>query len=253
MAIIALRGWYIEQYEPLSELRKRPHDIRLSRNSLLKAGLRADFLEERHEIEQAEWFNRYLAGEAVEFYIEGSGSYLIANIDLSSHEIYFTKQEGSAYLDPKIFLSVSEANHSRRLIEVLDEYIADVNRRSRLPLSLDICKRPAEGATRLGTYQLRQIRKSLLFIADVTPLAVSSGETPQLLPSANVCVELGYALQAKRVEQILLAKVRQHEGSGVFPFDLPSYQEIEFPNPEAIADLLPNLLDSMLRRFALVS
>ena len=78
MAIIALRGWYIERYEPLSELRKRPHDIRLSRNSLLKAGLRADFLEEREEIEQAEWFNRYLAGEAVEFYIEGRGVVPIA-------------------------------------------------------------------------------------------------------------------------------------------------------------------------------
>ena len=129
MAIIALRGWYIERYEPLSELRKRPHDIRLSRNSLLKAGLRADFLEEREEIEQAEWFNRYLAGEAVEFYIEGSGSYRIANIDLSSHEIYFTKQEGSAYLDPKIFLSVSEGEYGAQLQEALEEYIRQVNRR----------------------------------------------------------------------------------------------------------------------------
>ncbi len=253
MAIIALRGWYVERYEPLSELRKRPHDIRLSRNSLLKAGLRADFLEERHEIEEVEWFNRYLAGEAVEFYIEGSGSYRIANIDLSSHEIYFTKQEGSAYLDPKIFLSVSEGEQGGQLLEALEDYIRQVNRRSRLPLSLELAKRPSEGATRLSSHQLRQIRKSLLFIADVTPLAVSPGESPQLLPSPNVCVELGYALQCKQVEQILLARVQQPQLTGAIPFDLPSYQEIEFPNPEAIADLLPNLLDGMLQRFALVS
>jgi len=37
-------------------------------------------------------FQRYLEGEIVEFYIEGSGGYAISNIDLISHEIYFTKQ-----------------------------------------------------------------------------------------------------------------------------------------------------------------
>ena len=116
-----------------------------------------------------------------------------------------------------------------------------------------MAKRPSEGATRLSSHQLRQIRKSLLFIADVTPLSVTPGESPQLLPSPNVCVELGYALECKRVEQILLARVQQPQLSGTVPFDLPSYQEIEFPNPGAIAHLLPNLLDSMLQRFALVS
>jgi hypothetical protein len=44
MAIIALKAWYLEQYEPVSELEKRPYDLRLSRNSLLKSGLRGRFL-----------------------------------------------------------------------------------------------------------------------------------------------------------------------------------------------------------------
>lgn len=44
MAIIALKAWYLQEYEPIKEL-KRPHDLRLSKNSLLKSGLRADFLK----------------------------------------------------------------------------------------------------------------------------------------------------------------------------------------------------------------
>jgi len=46
----------------------------------------------------------YLEGEIVEFYIEGSGGYAISNIDLISHEIYFTKQAVMAQLEPTIFL-----------------------------------------------------------------------------------------------------------------------------------------------------
>jgi hypothetical protein len=47
MAIIALKAWYLEQYEPIHQIVQRPHDLRLSQNSLLKAGLRADFLDDR--------------------------------------------------------------------------------------------------------------------------------------------------------------------------------------------------------------
>ena len=67
MAIIALKAWYLEQYEPIRELEKRPHDLRLSKNSLLKSGLRADFLEDSDEVKKSTWFQRYLQGEIVEF------------------------------------------------------------------------------------------------------------------------------------------------------------------------------------------
>ena len=43
MAIISLKAWYIEEYEPIKQLQKRPYDLRLSKNSLLKSALRADF------------------------------------------------------------------------------------------------------------------------------------------------------------------------------------------------------------------
>ena len=52
MTIIALKAWFLQEYEPIQELEKRPHDLRLSKNSLLKSGLRADFLEESEEIKK---------------------------------------------------------------------------------------------------------------------------------------------------------------------------------------------------------
>jgi hypothetical protein len=73
-------------------LEKRPPDIRLSKKSLLKSGLRADFLEESEEVKKSTWFRRYLEGEHIEFYVEGSGGYSVASIDLISHEIYLCTQ-----------------------------------------------------------------------------------------------------------------------------------------------------------------
>ncbi|MGD1903831.1 MAG: hypothetical protein ACFB9N_16510 [Geitlerinemataceae cyanobacterium] len=253
MAIIALRAWYLEKYEPLETLKERPHDLRLSKNSLLKMGLRADFLEEREQIERATWFQRYLTGETIEFYIEGSGSYAISNIDLSSHEIYFTKFDGLAHLDPLIYLCHQthfEAS-SQALGENLDEFARTFNRSARLPVRVVQANRSEEYALRLNRRTLDDIRKSLLFVADITPLGVVGGDPPQLLPSPNVCVEIGYAIQCKRPEQIVLAYMRRPNFSGQFPFDLPTYQQLEFENSGALPRLLPPAIEAMLQRFNL--
>lgn len=253
MSIISLKAWYLQQYEPLSELEKRPYDLRLSKNSLLKAGLRADFLEESENVKKSEWFRRYLDGETVEFYIEGSGGYAISNIDLSSHEMYFTKQEVMAHLDPVIFLcyQTEYPDSSNALRDELKAAIADFNTRSRLPLKLEESQRSLESPLRLNNRSLRKIRRSLLFIADTTAIAQVPGDEPQLVPSANVCVEIGYALQSKRPEQILLARLKREDLSGKIPFDLPNYQELEFRGAKELGKMLPNLLEAMLKRFSL--
>ena len=255
MSIISLKAWHLEHYEPLRELEKRPHDLRLSKNSLLKSGLRADFLEESETIKNSEWFRRYLDGEIVEFYIEGSGGYAISNIDLSSHEIYFTKQEVMAHLEPTIFLCYQTEYESSgvALKTQLTEYLKTLNARSRLPLTLEESQRSPEAPLRLNNRILRKIRKSLIFIADATPVAQIPGERPQLLPSPNVCVEIGYALQSKRTEQILLTQMKRDDLSGNFPFDLPTYQRLEFQNAEELSRTLPATLETMLQRFSLLS
>ena len=256
MAIIALKAWYLQQYEPIKELEKRPHDLRLSKNSLLKSGLRADFLDDSQDVKNSEWFGRYLEGETIEFYIEGSGGYAISNIDLISHEIYFTKQEVMAQLDPVIFLSYqTEYNaSSEALRNALSETLETFNQRSRLPLTLEESRRPTGEPMRLNSTQMRKIRKSLLFIADGTPVARIEGEkTPLLLPSPNVCIEMGYALTSKRTEQILLTKLERSDLPGQFPFDLPNYQQLLYNKPDDLRSSLPSLMETLLQRFNLLT
>ncbi|MBE9125124.1 MULTISPECIES: hypothetical protein [unclassified Coleofasciculus] len=253
MAIIALKAWYLQEYEPIKELEKRPHDLRLSKNSLLKSGLRADFLDDSQDVRQSDWFGRYLEGETVEFYIEGSGGYAISNIDLISHEIYFTKQEVMAQLEPIVFLSYqteySAANEA--LHSTLSDALETFNERSRLPLTLEVSRRPAGEPMRLSNTQMRTIRKSLLFVADGTPIARSGGEKPLLIPSPNVCVEIGYALTAKRTEQILLVQMERQDLPGQFPFDLPNYQQLVFQRAKDLQRTLPSVLETLLQRFNL--
>lgn len=258
MAIIALRAWYLQKYEPLKELEKRPHDLRLSKNSLLKSGLRADFLEDSQEVKRSPWFERYLDGETVEFYIEGSGGYAIANIDLCSHEIYFTKQSVMGDLEPTIFLCYQKeyALASEALREGLQNTVEKLNERSRLTLKLVESQRPTDSPLRLSEIMMRKIRKSLLFIADSTPITRWEGEgtTPaQLIPSPKVCLELGYALQSKRSEQILLVQMERDQMKGQFPFDLPKYQRLWFKDAEELNQMLPSAIEAQLGRYNLFS
>ncbi len=256
MAIIALKAWYLQDYEPIQELEKRPHDLRLSKNSLLKSGLRADFLEDSQEVKQSTWFGRYLEGEIVEFYVEGSGGYTISNIDLISHEIYFTKQAVMAQMEPTIFLchQTEYATSSEALREAVRNTLSTLNLRSRLPLTLVESHRPRDGAVRLNRTMMRKIRKSLLFVADGTPITRIEGkETPQLIPSPNVCVEIGYAIQSKRSEHILLAQMQRSDLPGQFPFDLPTHQCLLFKDGAELNKILPQVIETQLHRFKLFS
>jgi hypothetical protein len=254
MAIIALKAWYLQEYEPIKQLEKRPHDIRLSKNSLLKSGLRADFLEDSAEIKKSVWFQRYLEGELVEFYIEGSGGYAIANIDLCSHEIYFSKQEVMAHLEPTIFFCYQEefADSNELLREELQAIIESLNRRSRLPLSLKESHRLTDAPVRLNSALMKDIRQCLLFVADGTAIAHLPVNPPQLLPSPKVCVEMGYALQSKRSEQLLLTQMERPDMPGQFPFDLPSQHRLVFKDKTQLRKLLPKTVETQLQRFNLL-
>ncbi len=255
MAIIAVRAWYIQEYEPIRELEKRPKaDLRLNKNSLLKTGLRADFLDDKDEVRRSAWFERYLEGDPVEFYIEGSGGYAVANIDLISQEIYFTKQDVIARLDPTIYFSVPTENPSLsgELREALQGAIAHLNQRSRLTLSLEKAQHPDTGLLRPSNSRMRKLRQSLLFIADMTPVA-SSGNPARGIPSPTVCVELGYALQSKRREQILLVQQLSEDTPKELPFDWPSLQMIQFRDRAELEEILPGAIEAQLQRYSLFS
>lgn len=255
MAIIALKAWYLQKYEPIKELELRSHDLRLSKNSLLKSGLRADFLEDSEEVKKSVWFQNYLSGEVVEFYIEGSGGYTISNIDLISHEIYFTKQAVMAQLEPIIFLShqTEYTAASVAMQDGLNQTLEILNARSRVPLSLVESLRPRDSPLRLNRMLMQNIRKSLLFIADSTPITSVKGEDHQLIPSPNVCVEIGFAIQTKRTEQILLTQMERSDLSGQLPFDLPRIQTLQYKDSKELNKILPQTIETGLARFNLFS
>ena len=256
MAIIPLKAWYLEQYEPIRDTLERSPDLRLSRNSLLKSGMRADFLEEKETIEAADWFERYLRGETVEFYIEGSGGYAIANIDLISHEIYFIKQKITSWLEPTIFFSGQESYAaSQSAIEsALTESLDQFNQRSRLPIQLTTIPHSAKKPLRLSESQMRRIQHSLLFIADATPLVATDNDaSPLFLLSPFVTVELGYALAHKKPGQVLMLQMQRPELSGVFPFDLPQHRQLGFKTERELSKMLPSVLEMLLQRYHLLS
>lgn len=254
MSIIALKAWYLPDYEPITELEKRPPDIRLSKKSLLKSGLRADFLEDSDAVKISTWFARYLEGENIEFYIEGSGGYAVANIDLISHEIYFTKQSILSQLDPIIYFCYqSEYPTANELLkEELVASLNTINEKSRFPLTLVESSRPKNAPMRLSRTSMRKIRRSLLFIADTTSITtIESQENNQLIPSPYVCLEMGYALHSKRSEQILLLQMQRPELEGEFPFDLPTQQFLQFQDRDELNQMLTGMIETQLVKFKL--
>lgn len=254
MAIIALKAWYIEQYEPIKKVIQRSCTLRLSRNSLLKTGLRVDFLNDRLEVEGSEWFQLYLAGKTIEFYIQGSGSYIVSNIDLVSQEIYFTKCNSISGLEPIIYYCPQShfqpANTA--IISALENIIDKFTQRSRIPLSLEITPRTSESPLRISSSQFKKINKSLLLIADITPIAsIAEEKKSHLLIDPNVCIELGYGIQHKDNGQILLLDMERPDLKGDLPFEMASFKQLSFNSATQLAKSLPKLVETLLQRYSL--
>ncbi|OKH15089.1 hypothetical protein [[Limnothrix rosea] IAM M-220] len=252
MAIIALKAWYLEHYQPVAEVIQRPHDLRLNRNSLLKSALRADFLDEAKTIESSVWFQRYLEGETVEFYIEGSGSYAIANVDLRSQEIYFVKNQATNWLHPYIFVSAQtvQSDKGKAIATELEKALSTLNKSSRIPIELKFSESSANEPWRVNNTQLRKIRQSLLHIVDITAIAASEG---RLLCDPQVALELGYSLQNKHTNQILLLSQQDQNLEGTMPFDLPQHRQLSFRNAAELGKMLPTVLESSLQPYRLIS
>jgi hypothetical protein len=62
---------------------------------------------------------------------------------------------------------------------------------------------------------------------------------------------MGYALQAKAPEQILLLQMERADMPGQYPFDLPSPNRLVFTTAASLAKQLPKLLENSLSRFNL--
>jgi hypothetical protein len=220
----------------------------------LKTGLRADFLDDRLEVESSDWFQLYLSGKTIEFYIQGSGTYVVSNIDLVSQEIYFTKYTSLSGLQPTIYYS-PQTHHqaaNEAITAVLTKIIDDLATRSRIPLTLEVTPRTPGSPLRLSNSQFSKISQSLLLIVDVTPIeSVATEEQSELLMDSNVCVELGYGIQTKDNGQILLLSQERADLSGKLPFDMAGYKQLSFTDAKQLGKSLPKLIATLLQRYSL--
>ena len=74
----------------------------------------------------------------------------------------------------------------------------------------------------------------------------------QLFPSPKVCVELGYALQCKRSEQLLVIQMERKDVPGQFPFDLTLEQKLVFQSQKELQKLLLPTLENKVKQFNLL-
>ena len=130
-------------------------------------------------------------------------------------------------------------------------YIDNLSQRSRIPLQLEIATRPEDSPLRVSSSQFKKIRKSLIYIADLTAIAQSSASKYNLLPSPPVCVEMGYAIESKDRGQILFLRQERDDLQGEFPFDVPGYKELRFRTEQDLQSNLPQLLEALLGKFTL--
>ena len=135
---------------------------------------------------------------------------------------------------------------------MLTKIVDDLSKRSRLKLSLEVTPRTVGSPLRLSNSQFRKIGKSLLFIADVTPIsAVTTDENTESIVDSNVCVELGYGIQTKDNGQILLLNRSRSDLSGTMPFEMASYKQLSFDDGKQLEKSLPKLIDALLQRYSL--
>lgn len=254
MAIIVLKAWYLDSALAVSQLSSRPPDLRLSRTGLLKTGMRADLLNDIDEVQGSRWFQRYLEGELVEFYIEGSGAYSISNLDLISREMYFNKRSTLAHREPTIVLCGQGhyPESTEAMGAALTQLVEAVNRKPGLvmPIRLEQTVGSQDGVYTIDAALLRKLKQSLLVIADVTPVA-SFDQGSSGCPSPQVCVEVGYALQAKLPEDVLLVQFQRPDYGGRFPFDIESSGHLMIKDPKELQSPLVDWVGKQLNRLHL--
>ncbi len=253
MAIIVLKAWYLDSVFAVAQVQGIEPDLRLSRTGLLKTGMRADFLDEVDRVKQSQWFQRYLEGELIEFYIEGSGVYSISNLDLISREMYFNKRNTLVYRDPSLFFCGQSLypDSTQVISKALNQIVETINRKHD-PISLLTLEQSIESAvaTTIDAALIRKIKQSLLVVADVTPIAQldQSDHLKVPLPSPQVCLELGYALQTKRAEDIFMIHIQRDHQGGRFPFEIENSSYVMAKDSKTLQQQLLNPILRHLQR-----
>jgi hypothetical protein len=242
MQLIRVKCWHVgDAIYDIAQVKAQPQTLDLVKKSILKSGYRAYCLTDRVEIESSTWYQLHLISDTVIFYIEGSGLYKLANIDLVENEFYFEKSSLPAGYQPWIFYSwQSDYNPSRSHIrDGIDLAVDTLNSRNpKSPLTIVESTRQEDGAENIVESIKKNIDRSLMTIFDVTNVSRVDAEdlTAKCYPNANVVFELGYALSRKRADQVLMIKKRRAAdlGNDDTPFDFSQNRRIEYDQPSVL-------------------
>ena len=253
-----IKAWYAPNpNQHLNDIRSG-EPITIFKKSVLKTGYRA-FLAIDIEDTQPEWLQQFLLEDLTLFYIDGSGFYSLANIDLSDGELYFAKYNLPVGFQPWIFYSwQSDYNTSRNNItEALNRCIDHINtnRNPRSSISVVSATRQEDGADDIVQAIKRNIDRSLMCVFDITNVAQTpDADPPRWHPNANVSYELGYALNRKRRDQIIIIqRTRNGEGSNTTcPFDFAHHRRLNYTRPQQLRQDLPEIITAYLERISFI-
>lgn len=196
----------------------------------------------------------YLEGDRGRFYIDGSGLYKIANIDLADSEFYFDRQHQAVGYRPWIFFSwQSDYNPSRSHIkDVLTETIEGINNNRQPKPSFELVEstRPEDGAEDITKAIKQNLDRCLIAVFDITNVAdviANEGGVIKSYPNANVIFELSYALQRKQQNQVIIVR-QEREGIATndVPFDFRQHRHIAYKTPKQLkANLKPIIIKTL--------
>ena len=254
MQITRVKCWFVgDAIYDVAQVEAQPHTLDLVKKSILKTGYRAYCLTDRSEIESSEWYRLHLTSDVVIFYIEGSGLYKLANVDLVESEFYFEKSNLPAGYQPWIFYSwQSDYNPSRSHVrDAIDSAIQIINSRNpKSQVGVVESTRPEDGAGNIVDAIKANIDRSLMTIFDITNVSRvdATQQASKCYPNANVVFELGYALSRKRADQVLMIKKNRSAdlGNDSTPFDFAQNRRINYSSP---SDLNRQISDTIVEYF----
>jgi len=252
--MLIIKAWHLDRPLLPADVETLPPTLRLSKKSLLKAAFRGFFVDDAEAVQQSAWFRSFLAGEKVEFYLEGSGTYELANMDLVSREVYLVRAEVPPASPPVIFFSYQTEypQASTQIDRVLEQTVGQIASTYRLGQKLRIARphRLPDGTVRLDTDVRRLIRQALMVIADTTLITSVQGKG---FPSPNVCLEVGYALVSKKPYQIKLVELPAPEAQeAIFPFSISDELRLMPQDEQELAQQLDAEVTDVLKRFRLI-
>ena len=265
MKFTTINCWLLtSEIANIDTIRSNDKDMQIIKKTILKNGYRAFLLDNKDVVEAKEWYLDFLIGKEIRVYIDGSGVYKIANIDLSDNEIYFEKLNIPIGYKPWLFFSwQSDYKASRKIVrEVLDEICKDINDnfKPKQPIEILSPLREEDGAGNIVDSLKKNIDLSLMVISDVTNVGqVTEMQNEQSaimknIPNPNVVFELSYSFVRKKIDQIIIVKQKRKDlNPDTLPFDFAQNRVTEFTDKKDLRKTLDGIIKNYLKRINFIA